>query len=163
DNALQSYNQVGSSFKPYVLATAVKQGMNVQTSQLTGFSPLWIPPDADPTALASLQQPGPQIHDSTSYFQVQNDEVSNPNRPVSGCEGRATSLNTAYADLWHRVAGWNPDGSPNNVTDMAKAFGVDVTRGGKKHSLQGMQDQAGIALGQASLTVEEQANMIATL
>ena len=46
DNALQSRNQVGSSFKPYVLATAVKQGMNVQTSQLNGFSPLWIPPDA---------------------------------------------------------------------------------------------------------------------
>ena len=32
DNALQSRNQVGSSFKTYVLATAVKQGMNVQTS-----------------------------------------------------------------------------------------------------------------------------------
>ena len=45
DNALQSRNQVGSSFKPYVLATAVKQGMNVQTSRLDGFSPLWIPPD----------------------------------------------------------------------------------------------------------------------
>ena len=29
--------------------------------------------------------------------------------------------------------------------------------------LQTMQDEAGIALGQASLTVEEQANMIATL
>ena len=31
DNALQSRNQVGSSFKTYVLATAVSQGMNVQT------------------------------------------------------------------------------------------------------------------------------------
>ena len=53
DNALQSRNQVGSSFKPYVLSTAVKQGMNVQTSQLNGFSPLWIPPDY----LHDLRQP----------------------------------------------------------------------------------------------------------
>ena len=58
DNALQSRNQVGSSFKPYVLATAVKQGMNVQTSQLNGFSPLWIPPDSLPMTFASLKDPG---------------------------------------------------------------------------------------------------------
>ena len=31
---------MGSSFKPYVLATAVKQGMNVQTSILNGFAPI---------------------------------------------------------------------------------------------------------------------------
>ena len=166
DNALQSRNQVGSSFKPYVLATAVKQGMNVQTSQLTGFSPLWIPPDADPTALASLQQPSPLIHDASSYFEVQNDEVSNPNRPVSVVDATAMSLNTAYTDLWHRVAGYNPSGAPNNVTNMAKAFGVDVSSAAPKGTgsgLQHMQDQSGVTLGQASLTVEEQATMIATL
>ncbi len=55
DDALQARNQVGSSFKPYVLATAVKMGMNVQTSKLNGFSPLWIPPDSSPTTYASLQ------------------------------------------------------------------------------------------------------------
>jgi membrane peptidoglycan carboxypeptidase len=164
DNALQSRNQVGSSFKPYVLATAVKQGMNVQTSQLTGFSPLWIPPDADPTALASLHQPSPLIPDAGSYFEVQNDEVSNPNRPVSVVDATAMSLNTAYTDLWHRVAGYNPNGSPNNVTNMAKAFGVDVSSAqGGGSGLQHMQDQSGVTLGQASLTVEEQATMIATL
>jgi len=37
DDALQARNQVGSSFKPYVLATAVKMGMNVQNSKLNGF------------------------------------------------------------------------------------------------------------------------------
>src|SRR6516225_10207839 len=52
DNALQSRNQVGSSFKTYVLATAVAQGMNVQSSILNGDSPLWIPPDSSPTTLA---------------------------------------------------------------------------------------------------------------
>src|SRR5215470_4628292 len=52
DNALLSRNQVGSSFKTYVLATAVDQGMNVQTSILDGDSPLWIPPDSSPTTFA---------------------------------------------------------------------------------------------------------------
>src|SRR5215475_9544628 len=99
DNALQSRNQVGSSFKPYVLATAVKQGMNVQTSHLNGFSPLFIPPDSAPTTFASLKDPN-----IISDFEVQNDEVDNPDRPVSVVEATAMSLNTAYADLWHRVA-----------------------------------------------------------
>jgi membrane peptidoglycan carboxypeptidase len=151
DNALQSRNQVGSSFKPYVLATAVKQGMNVQTSHLNGFSPLWIPPDSQPDTFASIKDPG-----IVSDYQVQNDEVSNPDRPVSVVEATAMSLNTAYADLWHRVA--FSDGQ-HNVVDMAKAFGVNAWASG----LRKMQDQAGTALGQASLTVEEQANMMATL
>ena len=43
---------------------------------------------------------------------------------------------------------------------MAKAFGVDVPQAS---GLRTMDDEAGTALGQASLTVEEQANMIATL
>jgi membrane peptidoglycan carboxypeptidase len=151
DNALQSRNQVGSSFKPYVLATAVKQGMNVQTSQLNGFSPLWVPPDSLPMTFASLKDPG-----IVSDYEVQNDEVSNPNRPVSVVEATAMSLNTAYADLWHRVALTN---GQHSVVQMAKAFGVDTQASG----LQTMRDEAGTALGQASLTVEEQANMIATL
>jgi membrane peptidoglycan carboxypeptidase len=157
DMALQSRNQVGSSFKPYVLATAVKQGMNVQTSRLNGFSPLWIPPDDTPMTFASLKNPG-------IGYQVQNDEVDNPDRPVSVVEATAMSLNTAYADLWHRVALSN---GQYNVINMARAFGVDVSPakndGTGGSGLVTMKDQAGTALGQASLTVEEQANMIATL
>jgi membrane peptidoglycan carboxypeptidase len=151
DNALQSRNQVGSSFKPYVLATAVKQGMNVQTSHLNGFSPLWIPPDSSPMTFASLKDPN-----IVSDFEVQNDEVDNPDRPVSVVEATAMSLNTAYADLWHRVAFTN---GQHSVVNMAKAFGVNAQASG----LRTMKDEAGTALGQASLTVEEQANMIATL
>ena len=90
-----------------MLATAVKQGMNVQTSQLNGFSPLWIPPDSLPMTFASLKDPG-----ITSDYEVQNDEVSNPNRPVSVVEATAMSLNTAYADLWHRVAMNTANGAP---------------------------------------------------
>ena len=159
DNALQSRNQVGSSFKPYVLATAVQQGMNVQTSQLNGFSPLWIPPDSSPMTFASLHTPA----NPAGYFEVRNDEVSNPNRPVTPIEATAMSLNTAYADLWHRVA-LNAANGQYSVIDMAKAFGVDVTSALKGGSgLVTMKDEAGTALGQASLTVEEQATTIATL
>jgi membrane peptidoglycan carboxypeptidase len=153
DNALLSRNQVGSSFKPFVLATAVKQGMNVQTSRLNGFSPLWIPPDSSPTTFASIKDPG-----IASDYEVQNDEVSNPSRPVSVVEATAMSLNTAYADLWHRVA-FNTGNGQHSVVQMARDFGVDV----KTSGLRKMKDQAGTALGQASLTVEEQANMMATL
>ena len=38
--ALQNREQVGSSFKPYVLALARQQGMSVKTSTLDGHSPL---------------------------------------------------------------------------------------------------------------------------
>jgi membrane peptidoglycan carboxypeptidase len=154
DDALQSPNQVGSSFKPYVLATAVSQGMNVMTSKLNGYAPLWIPPDSQPMTFASLHN----NNNAASWYQVANDEVSNPNRPVSVTEATAMSLNTSYADLWHRVA-LNPATGAHSVVNMAKSFGVDIQRSG----LWTMRDEAGTALGQASLTVEEQANTIATL
>jgi len=155
DNALQSRNQVGSSFKTYVLATAVKQGMSVQTSVLDGDSPLWIPPDTEPTILAKPggQAPGP------GYYEVVNDESGNNNLgPVTVQTATAASLNTAYTDLWHRVA-YDQQSGQYPVVDMAKAFGVDP----KASGLQTMRNEAGTALGQASLTVEEQATTIATL
>jgi membrane peptidoglycan carboxypeptidase len=159
DNALQSRNQVGSSFKTYVLATAVKRGMNVQTSILDGDSPLWIPPDSLPTAFAKPgnQSPGP------GYYQVVNDESgTNSFGPTPIQKATALSLNTAYTDLWHQVA-YDPTTGRHPVTDMAKAFGVDVHLSGMVGGPSPMQDEAGIALGQASLTVEEQATTIATL
>ena len=51
--ASQNREQVGSSFKPYILALAVKQGMNVQTSTLDGFNDQFIPPDSQPNAYPS--------------------------------------------------------------------------------------------------------------
>jgi membrane peptidoglycan carboxypeptidase len=157
DDALQSRNQVGSSFKPYVLATAVKMGMNVQSSRLNGWSPLWVPPDSQPGTYARLIKPA----DPAGWHEFFNDEVSNPNHPVTVVQATALSLNTAYTDLWHRVA---LSDSQHNVVNMANAMGVDVTSyktGGS--GLAGMGDQGGTALGQASLTVAEQSSMIATL
>jgi membrane peptidoglycan carboxypeptidase len=161
DEALQARNQVGSSFKPYVLATAVKQGMNVQSSMLNGYAPLWIPPDSQPTTKAKLTKP----LNSAQWFKVTNDEINNSQGPVTVVRATAESLNTAYTDLWHRVA-YNPATGDHPVVDMAKAFGVNVgpyPHGSGLTGKNGMQDEAGTALGQASLTVEEQATMIATL
>jgi membrane peptidoglycan carboxypeptidase len=159
DNALASRNQVGSSFKTYVLATAVKQGMNVQSSLLNGDSPLWIPPDSEATTLAKRgsTSPGP------GFYQVSNDESGNNSfGPVHVQEATAISLNTAYTDLWHHVA-YDSQTRRHPVTDMAQAFGVDVQASGMVGGTHPMQDEAGIALGQASLTVEEQTTTIATL
>jgi len=48
------------------------------------------------------------------------------------------------------------------VANMAKLFGVNTVAAGITGP-GGMQDEAGIALGQASLTVSEQATMLATI
>ena len=56
-NMAEDPKQVGSSFKPYVIAAAVSQGMDVQNSVLNGYSPLWIP--ENPTRPAGAVQPDP--------------------------------------------------------------------------------------------------------
>jgi len=151
DMALQNREQVGSSFKPYVLALARSQGMSVKTSTLDGYSPLWIPPVADPMTYASRTQPA----NSGSWYEVGNDAGDPQANGVSVVTASAESLNTAYTDLYHRVAG--TDGQ--NIVQMAQGFGVDTNASG----LQTMRDEVGSALGQASLTVEEQATTFATL
>jgi membrane peptidoglycan carboxypeptidase len=151
DMALQNREQVGSSFKPYVLAMARTQGMNVKTSTLDGASPLWIPPVASPMIYASRSQPA----SSGSWYQVGNDVGDPPENGVSVVTASALSLNTAYADLYHRVAG--TDGQ--SMVQMAQAFGVDTNASG----LNTMRSEVGTALGQASLTVAEQASTFATM
>ena len=150
DMALQNREQVGSSFKPYVLALARSQGMSVQTSTLNGNSPLWIPPVAQPDTFASQKQPAT----SSQWYQVANDSGDGSLGGVSVVTASAMSLNSAYTDLYHRVAG--TDGQ--NIIQMAQGFGVNTQASG----LGTMRDEVGSALGQASLTVEEQANTFAT-
>jgi membrane peptidoglycan carboxypeptidase len=149
--AVQNREQVGSSFKPYVLSAAVKAGMNVQTSTLNGFNNLYIAPDDQPTAF-STTTPTPR-----SYL-VHNDSQSE-NGPYTPQIAMAVSINTAYADLWHRVGG-------HAVATMAQQFGVNTDAACITASCPGtgkMENQAGVALGQASLTVLEQATMLATI
>jgi membrane peptidoglycan carboxypeptidase len=154
--AVYNREQVGSSFKPYILATAVQEGMNVQTSTLDGFNNLCIPPDSLPSAYpttGTVVDPATGKIDcqETSYFGVPNDNTGE-NGPFTPQNAMAQSINTAYTDLWHKVGG-------ASVLDMAKSMGVDL----KASGLNGMVDEAGVALGQASLTVAEQATMLAAI
>ena len=149
--AVQNREQVGSSFKPYVLAAAVKAGMNVQTSTLNGFNNLYIAPDNQPNTYSTTSEvPGSHI--------VHNDSLSE-NGPYTPQIAMAVSINTAYADLWHRVGG-------PAVANMAQDFGVNTNAAcitASCGSNSKMEDEAGVALGQASLTVVEQATMLATI
>ena len=148
--AVYNREQVGSSFKPYILSTAVKQGMNVQTSTLDGYNNLYIPQDGRADHLLGDHRPG-----WASRLVSQCTTISAENGPYTPQMAMAVSINTAYADLWHVVAG--PDGA--NVVNMAQAFGVNTEAAG----ITGMANEDGVALGQASLTVGEQATMLATI
>ena len=148
--AVYNREQVGSSFKPYILSAAVKQGMNVQTSTLDGYNNLYIPMDSQPTVYPAMSASTSQA----GWYLVHNDSTAE-NGPYTPLLAMAISINTAYADLWHVVAG--PEGK--NVVDMAQAFGVNTDAAG----FPSMSNQAGVALGQASLTVGEQATMLATI
>jgi membrane peptidoglycan carboxypeptidase len=151
--AVYNREQVGSSFKPYILSAAVKQGMNVRTSTLDGYNPLWIPPDSQPSAYGTSTPPA----NSYQWYKVSNDSPGE-NGPYTPQVAMAASINTAYADLWHVVAGVHGV----NVVDTAKAFGVNTDAAGITAGPT-MEDYAGIALGQASLTVAEQATMLAAI
>jgi len=146
--ALQSRNQVGSSFKPYVLATAVSQGMNVKTSVLNGYAPLWIPPDSTQTermTFSSVTRPPNPV----GWYNLP--DPSENFGPITVAKAAAVSSNSAFADLAHRVG-------TKNVVDMAAAFGVNPKLSGLNNEVGGV----GMALGQSSLTVAEQANTFST-
>ena len=143
--AMQSRDQVGSSFKPYVLATAVKEGMNVQDSVLNGIEPMCVPPDTQPNTLSTKTTTCPP-----SWFLV---NIPGENSgPLSVTKAAAESSDPAFEDLIHRAG-------TQATVNMAKAFGVNT----KASGLQAKVGEVGLALGTGSLTVEEQATMFATL
>jgi len=156
--ASQNREQVGSSFKPYILALAVKQGMNVQTSTLDGFNDQFIPPDSQPKAYPSTALPAA----SDGWSKLVTNDSSGENGPFTPQMAMAESINTAFSDLWHVVAGVGSTTVANSVGQMAQAFGVDTNAAGITGP-DDMQDDYGVTLGQASLTVEEQASMLATI
>ena len=143
--AMQSRDQVGSSFKPYVLATAVKEGMNVQDSVLNGIEPMCVPPDTMPNQLSTKTTTCP-----AGWFGV---NIPGENSgPLSVTKAAAESSDPAFEDLIHRAG-------TQATINMAKAFGVNTV----KSDLQAKVGEVGLALGIASLTVEEQATTFATL
>ena len=156
--AVYNREQVGSSFKPYVLSAAVKQGMNVQTSTLDGYNNQCIPPDSEPSTYPVRRSSRRDSPARPAGYPVHNDSAAE-NGPYTPQIAMAVSINTAYADLWHTVGGqapspaWRRTSGWTPTPPASPPCGPDVP----------MQDEAGVALGQASLTVVEQATMLATI
>jgi membrane peptidoglycan carboxypeptidase len=147
--AMDNREQVGSSFKPYVLATAVHEGMNVQTSVLNGIEPMCVPPDSPQAMQLTLSTRTTNC--PPGWFSV-NIQGENSGRGLTVQNAAAISSDPGFEDLIHR-AGTVP------TINMANAFGVDTSASG----LQAKKHEVGLALGIASLTVEEQATTFATL
>jgi membrane peptidoglycan carboxypeptidase len=146
--ALQNREQVGSSFKPYVLATAVAEGMDVQDSILNGIEPMCIPPDTTPALRDTWSTETTNC--PPDWFPV---NIAGENSgPLSVPKAAAISSDPAFEDLIHKAG-------TQATINMAKAFGVNTTLSG----LQSKVHEVGLALGIGSLTVEEQATTFATL
>jgi membrane peptidoglycan carboxypeptidase len=158
NTAVYTREQVGSSFKPYVLATAVSQGMNVQTSILNASPTLYVPQDSPPyNLMLSTTDPAKAL---PSSFQVSNDggEVlsNKPGGAISVQNALAQSSNTAFTDLAHRVG-------TGNIIQMAASMGVNIAKYPAGSNLDQLVGQVGMALGTGSLTVNEQATMLSTI
>jgi len=156
--AVYNQEQVGSSFKPYILATAVKEGMDVKNSILDGQDFVCIPPDSD--LEPAMKNAYPTTQGYPSQCPQGYDAMSNDSPDENGAyppqAAMTNSINTAYADLWHYVGG-------DSVATMAQEFGVNTVLAGITGGKSPMVNEAGVALGQASLTVADQATMLATL
>ena len=160
NTAVYTREQVGSSFKPYVLAAAVRDNMNVQTSILNASPHLWVPLDTPPYNLMLSATSAAKA--TQSAFPVSNDggEIiagAKANGAISVQEALSQSSNTAFADLAHRVG-------TGNIIKMAGDMGVNIDS--YKHGGSGLTDllhQVNLALGTASLTINEQATMLSTI
>ena len=150
--ALQNREQVGSSFKPYVLATAVAEGMDVQDSILNGIEPMCVPPDSSLALQDTLSTETTNC--PPDWFPV---NIAGENSgPLSVPKAAAISSDPAFEDLIHKAG-------TQATINMAKAFGVNTADGPQGSGLQSKVHEVGLALGIASLTVEEQATTFATL
>jgi membrane peptidoglycan carboxypeptidase len=162
NTAVYAREQVGSSFKPYVLATAVNEGMNVKTSILNANQELCVAPDTKPTVLSTVVEYGTKTCPQPDYFPVSNDggEVIGDPKKGGGTtvqNALAQSSNTAFSDLAHRAG-------TTSIATMAGQFGVDLDpykEGGS--GLRSYQGEVGMALGIAPLTVNEQTTMLSTI
>jgi membrane peptidoglycan carboxypeptidase len=146
--ATQNREQVGSSFKPYVLATAVSEGMNVSNSIINGIEPMCVPPDSTPQSRAELSLQTTNCPPSFFPVNIPGENMG----PISVAKAAALSSDPGFEDLIHRAG-------TQQTIDIAKKFGVNTSASG----LQSKVGEVGLALGIGSLTVEEQATTFATL
>jgi membrane peptidoglycan carboxypeptidase len=148
--------QVGSSFKPYVLATAVRQGMNVHNSIMNGFSPICIPPDTTAAYRAMLSTRGTSCDTHIGFWPF--NEAAENLGPIGVPKAVAQSSDPGFEDLIHRVG-------VQNTIQMAKDLGVSQSdiaaleaRFGPHGSNAG---SVTAALGSGNLTSVDQANTFA--
>ncbi|HYK26953.1 MAG TPA: transglycosylase domain-containing protein [Streptosporangiaceae bacterium] len=179
NNSAEVPHQPGSSFKAYVLSTAVSQNMDVQGSVLNGNSPICVPPDWTATTRKALSKQMPVSRctsfSSTSAGQGYWYATDTSLGGIPPAEAAAVSSNPAFEDLAHRVG-------IDNIIKMAGSLGVGSTnyfnQGGpagnndlqnlKKTFSNSRSQQNGsvtMALGAsgADLTSIEQASTFATL
>ncbi len=158
NTAVYAREQVGSSFKPYVLATAVSEGMNVKTSVLNASPILYVPPDTMPLMLSATSQaraaPGSHMFHNDAYAPIPG--TSPPSYASTVQNALAQSSNTAYTDLAHRAG-------TSAIVKMAANMGVNIAPFPAGSNLSQEIGQVGMALGMASLTVNEQTSMLATI
>jgi membrane peptidoglycan carboxypeptidase len=171
DNTITSREQVGSSFKPYVLSTAVQEGMDVSDSILNTSPYLCVLPASEQmaysqaiTAAAYLDEPETSLGCADpGSVKIENDGgetigvavgPKGDNLWKSGVQNAlAQSSNTAFTDLAHRAG-------LTNVINMAANYGVDIKASGLD---QDYTEVPAVALGESSITVNEQAQMLATI
>jgi membrane peptidoglycan carboxypeptidase len=126
--------------------------MDVQNSILNGIEPMCVPPDSPLSSQSALST-------ATTNCPAPGFEVNIPGEgsgPLSVQKAAAISSDPAFEDLVHKVG-------TRATVNMAKAFGVNVADGPQGSGLASKVGEVGMALGIASLTVEEQATTFATL
>ncbi len=165
-NSILAPEPVGSSFKPYVLATAVSQGMDVRNSVMNSHSPLCIPPDYTTTLRLQLakQTRNCPTPDGYHFFDESSEDTGRINESVAGAT--ATSNDPAYEDLIHRT-------SIQSVINMAATLGVSSSDVYGLNKLFGdncrkinpicTPGTVQAALGEGDLTAVDQANTFSTL
>ncbi|MFG2002344.1 transglycosylase domain-containing protein [Spirillospora sp. NPDC048911] len=131
DSVFNPVAQAGSTFKPYVLAAALKRGYNVR-SIVSGKSPLKFAPDGQ---LTPMTAPG---------YLVSNDEKIGSLGDVDLVKATALSVNTGYVKLAFETG-------VANVIQTAEDFGV------QRSALAPFKGQAGVALGTATIPAADQA------
>jgi penicillin-binding protein 1A len=95
--AAEGHRQPGSAFKPFVLATALKEGIDPDTTYYDGTSPVTLHPTPDSTWTVNNAEPG---EGTMSVTQATTD-----------------SVNAVYAQL-------DLDVGPDNVAATARSLGI---------------------------------------
>ncbi|WP_165978544.1 transglycosylase domain-containing protein [Actinomadura darangshiensis] len=123
--------QAGSTFKPYVLAAALRKGLSVRT-RVSGASPQKFAPNGEVTPMTA---PG---------YKVKNDEEIGSLGTIDLVKATALSVNTGYVKTALKVG-------IGNVLETARLFGVPEA------ALAPYKGQAGVALGIPDVSAVTQA------